>query len=112
MNIGNPRELSVLALAELIRDLASSQSEIRFVEQAEDDPKVRQPDVKLAHSVLAWEPHVPLELGLRRTIAWFRNRIEWTTTRADDRLASFQVSDQVVMGGKSGGATASGVPVD
>lgn len=97
MNIGNPQELSVLTLAELIRDLASSRSEIRFVERSVDDPQVRQPDVRLAHSVLDWEPNVPLELGLRRTIAWFRNCIESGMRRVAKPLASLRASGQRVM---------------
>ena len=71
MNIGNPHELSVLNLARWIRDLSGSSSEIAFVERPEDDPLVRQPDISLARSVLGWEPTVPVEEGLRRTIAWF-----------------------------------------
>lgn len=78
----------MLTLAELIRNLTSSQSEIRFVERSVDDPQIRQPDVRLAHSALGWEPNVPLELGLRRTIAWFRNRIELGKARLDEPLTS------------------------
>jgi dTDP-glucose 4,6-dehydratase len=96
MNIGNPEELSVLTLAELIKSLTSSQSEIRFVERAVDDPTVRQPDVRLAHSILGWEPHVSLELGLRRTIAWFRNHIELAAARLDEPLAPLSASDQLL----------------
>jgi dTDP-glucose 4,6-dehydratase len=107
MNIGNPQELSVLTLAELIRDLASSRSELCFVERAVDDPQVRQPDVTLAQSVLGWEPKVPLELGLRRTIAWFRNHIELGAARLDDAVAPFGASDQAVMHRQGNGATAS-----
>lgn len=107
MNIGNPQELSVLTLAELIRDLAGSRSEICFVERPVDDPKVRQPDVTLANSVLGWEPHIPLELGLRRTIAWFRNHIESLTAPVDEPLAALRASHQVVMHRKSDDATAS-----
>lgn len=72
VNIGNPHELSVLELATWIRDLAGSTSELAFVPRPEDDPTIRQPDIGLARSVLGWEPKVPVEEGLRRTIAWFR----------------------------------------
>lgn len=108
VNIGNPEELSVLTLAELIRDLTSSRSEIRFIERAVDDPMVRQPDVTLANSILGWEPHVPLELGLRRTIAWFRNHIELAAARVDEPLAPLSASDQVIR--KGCGATANARP--
>jgi dTDP-glucose 4,6-dehydratase len=72
MNIGNPQELSVLELAQLIRHLAGSPSPIQFVARPQDDPTVRQPDISLARQVLAWEPKIDIEDGLLRTIAWFR----------------------------------------
>jgi dTDP-glucose 4,6-dehydratase len=72
MNIGNPHEISMLGLAELIRDLAGSASPIVFVPRPEDDPSVRQPDIAVARSALAWEPTVGLQDGLELTIRWFR----------------------------------------
>jgi dTDP-glucose 4,6-dehydratase len=74
VNVGNPHELPVRTLAELVRDLAESCSEIRFVPRPVDDPAVRQPDISLARSALGWEPQVPVDDGLKRTIAWFRER--------------------------------------
>ncbi len=76
MNIGNPREWSILALAETIRDLTGSASEIVFVPRPEDDPMVRQPDISLAAEVLGWEPRVDIHDGLRRTLDWFRKQPE------------------------------------
>jgi dTDP-glucose 4,6-dehydratase len=76
MNIGNPQEIPVLQLAERIRDLTGSRSEITFVPRPEDDPTVRQPDISLARRVLRWEPAVSLDDGLRRTIEWFRTHAE------------------------------------
>jgi dTDP-glucose 4,6-dehydratase len=76
MNIGNPQEIPVLQLAERIRDLTGSRSEITFVPRPEDDPTVRQPDISLARRVLRWEPAVRLDDGLRRTIEWFRTHAE------------------------------------
>jgi dTDP-glucose 4,6-dehydratase len=76
MNIGNPQEIPVLQLAERIRDLTDSPSEITFVPRPEDDPTVRQPDISLARRVLRWEPAVSLDDGLRRTIEWFRTHAE------------------------------------
>ncbi len=74
INIGTPYEVSVLELAEAIKRLCDSSSEIRFIERPEDDPTVRQPDITLAREVLGWEPVVPFEDGLKRTIAWFRDQ--------------------------------------
>jgi dTDP-glucose 4,6-dehydratase len=72
MNIGNPHEISVLGLAELIRDLTGSASPIVFVPRPEDDPTVRRPDIAVARSALGWEPAVALQDGLEQTIRWFR----------------------------------------
>ena len=76
VNIGNPEEVSMLRLAELVRDLAGSSAPITFVERPEDDPCVRRPDISLARQALGWEPRVPLEEGLKRTITWFANLSE------------------------------------
>jgi dTDP-glucose 4,6-dehydratase len=76
VNIGNPHELSMLELARLIIELSGSSSEIAFIDRPTDDPTVRQPDITLARKELGWEPTVPLEEGLQRTIAWFREHDE------------------------------------
>jgi hypothetical protein len=75
VNIGNPYELSMLALAERIRALTGSSSEITFIPRPTDDPTVRQPDIALAKRELGWEPKVELDEGLRRTIEWFRTQV-------------------------------------
>ena len=82
MNVGNPHEMSVLRLAEWIRDLCGSASEIIFIPRPQDDPSVRRPDISLAHEVLGWEPKVDIEDGLRRTIGWFRDHPEVSATRS------------------------------
>ena len=74
VNIGNPHELSMLALAERIRVLTGSSSEITFIDRPTDDPSVRQPDITLARRELGWEPTIELDDGLRRTIDWFRQQ--------------------------------------
>ena len=76
MNIGNPSEISMLALAEWIRDLAGSSSEIVFIDRPVDDPGVRRPDITLAKETLGWEPVVEVEQGLLQTIEWFRSHPE------------------------------------
>ncbi len=70
VNIGNPHELTIKELAELIVQLTGGRSEITFVDRPVDDPEVRCPDITLAREALGWEPAVPLGDGLRRTIAW------------------------------------------
>lgn len=71
INIGNPHEVTVLELAETIRDLAGSRSEIKFVERPVDDPERRRPDISRAQKELGWNPEVPLTEGLKKTIEWF-----------------------------------------
>jgi dTDP-glucose 4,6-dehydratase len=72
MNLGNPREVTIAELARLIAQIAGSESEVVFEPRPEDDPEVRCPDISLAREKLGWEPKVPLEQGLERTIAWAR----------------------------------------
>jgi dTDP-glucose 4,6-dehydratase len=71
MNIGNTHEITIMSLAELIRELAESTSPITFVPRPIDDPTVRCPDITLARRVLGWEPKVPLAEAMRRTMDWF-----------------------------------------
>ncbi|MBI2841724.1 MAG: GDP-mannose 4,6-dehydratase [Acidobacteria bacterium] len=70
VNLGDPREISVLALARMIIDLAKSTSRIQFGEPLEGDRRSRCPDITLATRLLGWRPRVALEDGLRKTIAW------------------------------------------
>jgi dTDP-glucose 4,6-dehydratase len=79
MNIGNPHELSMLELAELIREIVGSSSEITFIPRPTDDPTVRQPDISLAREVLGWEPTVELREGLARTVKYFAEHPEVLT---------------------------------
>jgi nucleoside-diphosphate-sugar epimerase len=72
VNIGNPTELSVLYFAELIRDLADSESPIHFLPAAQDDPQRRCPDITVARDRLGWEPPVSHREGLAVTVDWFR----------------------------------------
>jgi dTDP-glucose 4,6-dehydratase len=75
VNIGNPREMTLLQLAEQIVRLSGSRSEIVFRPLPTDDPKVRQPDIGKARSVLGWEPKVDVEDGLTRTIDWCKKLV-------------------------------------
>ncbi|MBW2465864.1 MAG: GDP-mannose 4,6-dehydratase, partial [Deltaproteobacteria bacterium] len=71
VNLGNPVEFTMLELAEQVKELTNSSSEIRFDPLPEDDPKQRQPDISLAKDKLGWEPKVPLREGLEKTITYF-----------------------------------------
>jgi len=71
-NIGNPREHTVLELAELVLRLTGSRSRLERRPLPADDPRRRQPDIGAARAALGWEPRVTLEDGLTRTIAYFR----------------------------------------
>jgi len=75
VNLGNPVEMTVLEFAELILKLTGSKSKIIFEPLPADDPRKRQPDIGLAKKLLGWEPKVPIEEGLARTIEYFRPRV-------------------------------------
>lgn len=71
VNIGNPRELSVREVAEIIQEIAGEKAEIANKPLPKDDPKQRRPDISRARDALGWEPQVPAEEGLKRTFEWF-----------------------------------------
>jgi dTDP-glucose 4,6-dehydratase len=73
VNLGNPEEMTVKEMAELIIEITRSTSRITYHPLPTDDPKVRQPDIGKAKSLLGWEPRVPVREGLRKTVEWFVN---------------------------------------
>jgi len=73
VNIGNPLEMTVLSMAEQIKELTSSTSAIVFTQRPVDDPGVRRPDIARARELLGWEPKVDVRDGLKRTIDFFRD---------------------------------------
>ena len=75
VNIGNPREMTLLEIAKTVKDLTQSRSKIVFKRLPPDDPKVRRPDITLARKLLKWGPKVPLAEGLKRTISYFRKAL-------------------------------------
>jgi len=75
VNIGNPREMTLEDLARTIIRMTGATSRIVYRPLPEDDPKVRQPDITRAKTLLGWEPKVALEQGLETTIAYFRAKI-------------------------------------
>ena len=75
VNIGNPREMTIADIANTIIRMTGSSSRLVYRELPVDDPKIRQPDITRARTLLAWEPKVDLEQGLTETIAYFRNKL-------------------------------------
>jgi UDP-glucuronate decarboxylase len=76
VNLGNPKEFTILELAEKIVQMTASRSKIVFKPLPTDDPVQRQPDIALARRELSWEPKVPLEEGLRDTIDYFKRTLQ------------------------------------
>jgi UDP-glucuronate decarboxylase len=75
VNLGNPVESSIGALAEKVIEMTGSSSVIEYRPLPADDPVRRCPDITLARSRLKWEPKVPLEQGLERTIGYFQTML-------------------------------------
>jgi dTDP-glucose 4,6-dehydratase len=75
VNLGNPEEVRVRQLAELIVELSGGRSALTFTDRPVDDPEVRQPDTTVAEREVGWRAEVPLRAGLERTITWFRKQI-------------------------------------
>ncbi|MHC4183226.1 MAG: SDR family NAD-dependent epimerase/dehydratase, partial [Planctomycetota bacterium] len=73
VNLGNPLEFSILELANKIIELTGSKSKIDHVTLPQDDPAQRKPDIRLARSRLNWNPKIPLDKGLKKTIEYFKN---------------------------------------
>src|SRR5215475_2280597 len=74
VNIGNPTEMTIMEFARLILRLTGSDSKIEYRPLPVDDPKTRRPDISRAKDVLGWEPRVPVEEGLKKTIEWYRSK--------------------------------------
>lgn len=73
INLGNPNEKTILEIARIIKKITNSSSEIVFEDLPEDDPKSRKPDINKANKLLDWQPKIPLEKGLRKTVAYFKS---------------------------------------
>ena len=75
VNIGNPHEMTIEQIAREIVRLTGSKSKLVYRPLPEDDPKVRQPDITRARTLLGWEPKVGLEEGLQKTLDYFRDKV-------------------------------------
>jgi UDP-glucuronate decarboxylase len=75
INLGNPTEFSILDLAEAVRNLSGSKSQVVFRPLPQDDPRQRRPDISRAHDLLSWSPKIELNQGLLQTIAYFEEQL-------------------------------------
>jgi dTDP-glucose 4,6-dehydratase len=75
VNIGNPREMTIKQFGEEIRRIIGAKSEIEYRPLPVDDPKVRQPDITRAKTILGWEPKVEFDAGIKKTIDYFRSKV-------------------------------------
>ncbi|HEX3558964.1 MAG TPA: GDP-mannose 4,6-dehydratase, partial [Pyrinomonadaceae bacterium] len=76
VNVGNPGEFTMRELAEEVARVAGVEVKTRFCPLPQDDPRQRRPDISRAQKLLGWEPTVPLREGLKRTVAYFAERIK------------------------------------
>ncbi|MEJ2040089.1 MAG: GDP-mannose 4,6-dehydratase, partial [Desulfosarcinaceae bacterium] len=76
VNLGNPGEFTILELARKVIDLTGSKSKLVYKELPGDDPRQRQPDIRLAQDKLGWAPAINLENGLKKTIAYFEELLK------------------------------------
>jgi UDP-glucuronate decarboxylase len=74
VNVGNPEEFAILALAKKIKEITQSTSKIRFEPRPMDDPQRRLPNITRAKELLGWSPSIPLDEGLKKTVEWFKSR--------------------------------------
>lgn len=75
INLGNPRENTLLELTKMVTDIVGGFGEIKFLDLPQDDPKTRNPDISKAKSILGWEPTVSLEEGIQKTATWMAKNI-------------------------------------
>jgi UDP-glucuronate decarboxylase len=76
VNLGNPGEFTIKQLAEEVRRICGSKSELTYLPLPQDDPRQRKPDITIAQTVLGWTPKVPLGEGLEKTVQYFRERVQ------------------------------------
>ena len=82
VNIGNPGEFTMMELAEEVGKATGREIKLKFLPLPKDDPKVRRPNIELAKRLLGWEPKVPLEAGLKKTVEYFEAAIAAASPKA------------------------------
>lgn len=83
VNIGNPHEITILEFAQRIRAMTGNRVDLAYRPLPQDDPKRRRPDITKARTLLNWEPRVPLEEGLQRTLEYFQGKFEQKRAGSD-----------------------------
>jgi dTDP-glucose 4,6-dehydratase len=83
VNIGNPEEFTILECAQAVLEVTGSKSELRFMALPVDDPTRRCPDITRAHTLLGWQPRIPLKEGLAKSLAFFSSKVGPRTKVAD-----------------------------
>jgi len=96
VNIGSPREMTIIELARLVVELSGANAPITFVPRPVDDPMVRCPDITLARSWLGWEPRVDLRDGLAVTIAWFAHALGLPASAMANERRRGQLVDEAI----------------
>jgi UDP-glucuronate decarboxylase len=76
INVGGLEEIAIIDLARKIKKLTNSSSELLFLPPRPDDPPRRKPDISKAKDLLGWQPYTPLDIGLRKTISWIKNKFK------------------------------------
>jgi dTDP-glucose 4,6-dehydratase len=74
-NLGNPKEYTIIQTARIIKEIIGSESEFVYKDLPKDDPTKRQPDISMARNLLSWEPKVEFDEGLKKTILYFKKRL-------------------------------------
>ncbi len=75
LNLGNPNEMTVLELTEILNEIFKVENQINYLNEMEDDPKQRNPDISLAKELLGWEPNIELKEGLQKTAEWMKSNL-------------------------------------
>lgn len=96
INLGNPKEFTILELASLVIELTGSRSRIVHRPRPQDDPRQRRPDISKANDLLGWSPKTQLKEGLSRTISYFERLLSDGTVRAS--IARDQSADGLALG--------------
>ena len=86
-NIGNPEEIEIIRLAEIILELTKSGSEIRFIKELESEPRRRKPDITRIKNEINWMPTISLRKGLSGIIPYYKEQLEIKEIRGETNFS-------------------------